>query len=73
MIEQFTKLSKTLDDKIAPLVDAIEKESPTSDVYKKLLDNIEATLILSGNINRTLVSVANKAKEMEEKKDESNN
>ncbi len=71
MIEQFAKLSKTLDEKVPTLVDAIENCDATSTNYKVYLENLNATLSMMGVLNRTLLAVANKAEEL--KKEGNNN
>jgi hypothetical protein len=74
MIEDLMKLVKELDTKVKPLVEAIEKEEPTTEKYGRLMNNFLLTMQLSTNLNLTLADVARKAQEMkEEKKDESNN
>ena len=85
MIEDLAKLTKILDEKVKPMVDAIEKTDPSKEEYGILLSNFSMTMTLASNLNRTLLDVAHKAAQMnaehsaetetmkEEKKDESNN
>ena len=58
MIEDLQNLVKILDDKVKPIVDAIEKADPCSEEYGKLLDNYNATMMVSSNTNRTLLAIA---------------
>ena len=71
MIEKMIEFSKTLDEKAEELMGKVKEADPTSDKYRSMLENYSATMAVSSTINRTLMSIANKAKE--EKKDESNN
>ena len=76
MIEDLTKLTKILDDKVKPMVEAIEKADPSSKEYGDLLANFSITMTLASNLNRTLLDVAQRAKELakeEENNNESNN
>lgn len=79
MIKDLSDLSKILDDKVKPMVDAIKKADPTKEEYGVLLSNFSITMTLSSNINRTLLDVARRAEELkaqqesEEKNNESNN
>ena len=79
MIKDLSDLSKILDDKVKPMVDAIEKVDPTKEEYGVLLSNFSITMTLSSNINRTLLDIARRAEELkaqqesEEKNNESNN
>lgn len=66
MIEDLEKLSKVFDTKIKPLVDAIEKADPTTDEYKKLVENYALTMTVSSNLNRTLIAVAQAAAQNKE-------
>lgn len=71
MIEKMVEFSKILDEKAIELMEKVKDANPDSDQYGKMLENYSATMAVSSTINRTLMSIANKAKE--EKKDESNN
>jgi hypothetical protein len=71
MIEKMVEFSKTLDEKAEELMEKIKEANPTSDQYRSMLENYSATMAVSSTINRTLMSIASKAKEG--KKDESNN
>lgn len=79
MIKDLSDLSKILDDKVKPMVDAIKDADPTKEEYGVLLSNFSITMTLSSNINRTLLDVARRAEELkaqqesEEKNNESNN
>lgn len=74
MVKDLKELADKLDENVKPLVEAIKNEDPTTPRYKELLENFNATLAVSSNVTRMLVAVAAQAKkEMEEKKDESNN
>ena len=74
MVKDLKELADKLDENVKPIVEAIKNEDPTTPRYKELLENFNATLAVSSNVTRMLVAVAAQAKkEMEEKKDESNN
>lgn len=79
MIQDLSDLSKILDEKVKPMVDAIKASDPTKEEYGVLLSNFSITMNLSSNINRTLMDVARRAeelraqKESEENNNESNN
>lgn len=75
MIKDLTDLTKILDDKVKPMVDAIKEADPTKEEYGVLLANFGATMTLASNLNRTLLDVAHRAQEIakEENNNESNN
>ena len=79
MIEDLANLTKILDEKVKPMVEAIKKADPSKEEYGILLSNFSMTMTLASNVNRTLIDVAQRAQAMqaekkeEEKKDESNN
>ena len=75
MIKDLVKLVKVLENKVEPIVEAVEKADPTTEEYGELLENFSASMQLISLINRTLadVSAAMKANKEEETKDESNN
>lgn len=76
MIEDLTKLTKILDGKVKPMVEAIDKADPASKEYGDLIANFSMTMTLASNLNRTLLDVARRAQEMtkeEENNNESNN
>lgn len=69
MIKDLQRLTNALDEKVVALVDAIEKSDPTSDEYKRLLENFNTTMIISTNISQTLISFAKKAQELSQEKE----
>ena len=79
MIEDLANLTKILDEKVKPMVEAIKNADPSKEEYGILLSNFSMTMTLASNVNRTLIDVAQRAQAMqtekkeEEKKDESNN
>lgn len=79
MIEDLANLTKILDEKVKPMVEAIKNADPSKEEYGILLSNFSITMTLASNVNRTLIDVAQRAQAMqaqnkeEEKKDESNN
>ncbi|MCR5742035.1 MAG: hypothetical protein K6G38_06225 [Gammaproteobacteria bacterium] len=74
MIKDLTDLTKILDDKVKPMVDAIKEADPTKEEYGVLLANFGATMTLASNLNRTLLDVAHRAQAMQaENKEEENN
>lgn len=82
MIEDLANLTKILDEKVKPMVEAIKNADPSKEEYGILLSNFSMTMTLASNLNRTLLDVAQRAQAMtaekpaenkEEKKDESNN
>ena len=72
MIKDLQELTKILDDKVKPMVDAIKEADPTKEEFGVLLSNFSLTMTLSSNLNRTLMDVAMRAQEMA-KKEENNN
>ena len=79
MIEDLANLTKILDEKVKPMVEAIKNADPSKEEYGILLSNFSITMTLASNVNRTLIDVAQRAHAMqaenkeEEKTDESNN
>ena len=74
MVKDLVKLVEELNNKINPLVEAIEKEAPTTKEYGQLIDNYAGTMQLISTINRTLAEITMQAIAKEEgAKDESNN
>lgn len=74
MVKDLVKLVEILNNKINPLVEAIEKEAPTTKEYGQLIDNYAGTMQLISTLNRTLAEITMQAMAKEEgAKDESNN
>lgn len=74
MVKDLVKLVEILNNKINPLVEAIEKEAPTTKEYGQLIDNYAGTMQLISTLNRTLAEITMQAIAKEEgAKDESNN
>lgn len=74
MVKDLVKLVEILNNKINPLVEAIEKEAPTTKEYEQLIDNYAGTMQLISTLNRTLAEITMQAIAKEEgAKDESNN
>jgi hypothetical protein len=76
MIKDLVVLVEELNKKVPTLVEAIKKEDPTTKQYEQLLNNYSGTMQIISALNRTLteVSLAAKAQEgKEEKENESNN
>lgn len=76
MLAELIKLVGFLDDKAKVLITAIDKADPTTDEYKKLLENFGATMNISGIVGRTIQAATqtineenknNKKKKVEEK------
>lgn len=74
MVKDLVKLVEVLNAKINPLVDAIEKEEPTTKEYEQLINNYAGTMQLISTLNRTLIDITKSAVEKEEGvNNESNN
>lgn len=74
MVKDLVKLVEVLNAKINPLVEAIEKEEPTTKEYEQLINNYAGTMQLISTLNRTLVDITKSAIEKEEGvNNESNN
>lgn len=75
MVKDLVKLVEVLNAKINPLVEAIEKEEPTTKEYEQLINNYAGTMQLISTLNRTLVDITKSAIEKEEEgvNNESNN
>jgi archaellum component FlaC len=74
MVKDLVKLVEILNNKINPLVEAIENEAPTTKEYGQLIDNYAGTMQLISTLNRTLAEITMQAMAKEEgAKDESNN
>ena len=66
MVKNFVELSKTLEEKLSTLVEAVKSSDATTSDYKDLLENIAATLTLTSNLNRTLIALETQQKSNEE-------
>lgn len=66
MVKNFVELSKTLEEKLSTLVEAVKSSDATTSDYKDLLENIAATLTLNSNLNRTLIALEAQQKSNEE-------
>jgi hypothetical protein len=74
MVKDLIKLVEVLNSKVNPLVEAIEKEAPTTKEYGQLIDNYAGTMQLISTLNRTLTEITMQARAKEEgATDESNN
>ena len=74
MVKDLIKLVEVLNEKINPLVEAIEKTDPTTKEYEQLIENYAGTMQLISTLNRTLAELSMQARAKEEgAKDESNN
>lgn len=76
MVKDLIKLVEVLNEKVKPLVEAIEKADPTTKEYGQVIENYAGTMQLISTLNRTLteISMSAQAQAKEEgAKDESNN
>ena len=64
MIEDLQRLVKVLDEKVKPIVDAVESADPLSKEYGQYLDNYNATMMVASNTNKTLLAIAQQINEM---------
>ena len=70
MLNKLQELSESFDEKVPVLVDALKDADPTTEDYKKLLENYALTMTVASNLNKTLLAIANAAAEKTETKEE---
>lgn len=77
MLKELATLVDVLNTKIKPLVEAIEKEDPTSEKFGTLLSNFNIAMIVQSNVNSSVMSAVAQIEEAknnkEEKEDGTNN
>lgn len=74
MVKNLIKLTEILNNKVEPLVKAIETTEVTDEMYQKHLESFSATMQLLTSINVTLRELAQMSEDAkEENTNESNN